>query len=99
MEKYEKQIMSKLLDKYEKSKSFTGTNQVNQSFSLEIAKKIPEYKDDACYDIFLSVNESIDHLEERRFVTVKKLRNGVRKSVTLNTEAIPDIYIFFEPNA
>lgn len=94
MEKYEKQIMSKLLDKYEKSKSFTGTNQVNQSFSLEIAKEIPEYKDDACYDIFLSVNESIDHLEERRFVTVKKLRNGVRKSVTLNTEAIHDIYIF-----
>lgn len=94
MEKYEKQIMSKLLDKYEKSKSFTGTNQVNQSFSLEIVKEIPEYKDDACYDAFLSVNESIDHLEERRFVTVKSLRNGVRKSVTLNTEAIPDIYIF-----
>ena len=96
MAKYEKQFLSKLLDKYEKSKSFTGSNQVTQSFSLEIAKEIPDYKDDARYDIFLSVNESVDRLEERHFVAVKKLRNGVRKSVTLNTEAIPDIYVFLE---
>ena len=62
MAKYEKQFLSKLLDKYEKSKSFTGSNQVTQSFSLEIAKEIPDYKDDARYDIFLSVNESVDRL-------------------------------------
>ena len=96
MAKYEKQFLSKLLDKYEKSKSFAGTNQVTQSFSLEIAKEIPDYKDDARYDIFRSVNESVDRLEKRHFVAVKKLRNGVKKSITLNTDAIPDIYVFLD---
>ncbi len=96
MAKYEEQFLSKLLDKYEKSKSFAGNNQVNQSFSLEIAKEVPKYTDDANYEIFLAVNESVDHLENRHFVTVKKLRNGVRKSVTLNSQAIPDIYVFLD---
>lgn len=35
---YEKIILMLLLDKYEKSRSFTGDNKVNQSFSADIIK-------------------------------------------------------------
>ena len=42
MIKYEKQILSVLLDKYEGSKSFIGTNQVNQSFTCKVAQKYPK---------------------------------------------------------
>ena len=42
--------MSVLLDKYEGSKSFIGTNQVNQSFTCKVAQMFPKYKDDSEYE-------------------------------------------------
>ena len=92
MTKYEKQILNVLLDKYENSKSFIGTNQVNQSFTCKIDQLFPKYKDDSEYDLFCAVNESIDILVAEGFVTVKKLKNGVVQSVTLVVEAIGKVY-------
>ena len=43
MTKYEKELLNILIDKYEKSKSFIGANQVNQSFSQKIDKIFPKY--------------------------------------------------------
>lgn len=52
-----KDIQSKtihsLLDKYEKSKTFLGENQVNQKFSRRITELFPKYQDDAEYDFFV----------------------------------------------
>ena len=62
MTKYEKQILNVLIDKYESSKSFIGTNQVNQSFTCKVEQLFPKYKDDSEYDLFCDVNESIDVL-------------------------------------
>ena len=92
MTKYEKQILNVLLDKYENSKSFIGTNQVNQSFTCKIDQLFQKYKDDSEYDLFCAVNESIDILVAEGFVTVKKLKNGVVQSVTLVVEAIGKVY-------
>ena len=50
MTKYEKQILNVLIDKYEGSKSFIGTNQVNQSFTCKLDQLFPKYKDDSEYD-------------------------------------------------
>ena len=88
MTKYEKQILNVLIDKYECSKSFIGTNQVNQSFTCKLDQLFPKYKDDSEYDLFCAVNESVDALVEEGFVIVKKLKNGVVQSVTLNLEDI-----------
>ena len=92
MTKYEKQILNVLLDKYESSKSFIGTNQVNQSFTCKIDQLFPKYKDDSEYDLFCAVNESIDRLVAEGFLTTKKLKNGVVQSVTLIVEAIGKVY-------
>lgn len=92
MTKYEKQILNVLLDKYESSKSFIGTNQVNQSFTCKIDQLIPKYKDDSEYDLFCAVNESIDVLVAEGFVITKKLKNGVVQSVTLIVDAIEKVY-------
>ena len=92
MTKYEKQILNVLLDKYEKSKSFIGINQVNQSFTCKVDQLFPKYKDDSEYDLFCAVNESIDILVAEGFVTAKKLKNGVLQSVTLIVEAIEKVY-------
>ena len=92
MTKYEKQILNVLIDKYESSKSFIGTNQVNQSFTCKVDQLFPKYKDDSEYDLFCAVNESIDVLVAEGFVITKKLKNGVVQSVTLIVDAIEKVY-------
>ena len=92
MIKYEKQILNVLLDKYEGSKSFIGTNQVNQSFTCKVAQMFPKYKDDSEYEFFCAINEAVDTLVVQGFVTAKKMKNGVVQSITLNVEAIGKVY-------
>lgn len=92
MIKYAKQILNVLLDKYEGSKSFLGTNQVNQSFTCKVDHLFPKYKDDSEYDIFCAINEAVDALVAEDFVTAKKMKNGVVKSVTLNVGSIGKAY-------
>ena len=92
MTKYEKQILNVLIDKYESSKSFIGTNQVNQSFTCKVDQLFPKYKDDSEYDLFYAVNESIDVLVSEGFVITKKLKNGVVQSVTLIVDEIEKVY-------
>ena len=92
MTKYEKQILNVLIDKYESSKSFIGTNQVNQSFTCKVDQLFPKYKDDSEYDLFYAVNESIDVLVAEGFVITKKLKNGVVQSVILIVDAIEKVY-------
>jgi hypothetical protein len=92
MNKYEKQILNSLLDKYEKSKSFSGKNQVKQSFSIKIIQMFPKYADDSNYDFFCEVNESVFNLENHNFVKVKKQKNGVLESVALNIDLLESIY-------
>ena len=92
MIKYEKQILSLLLDKYESSKSFIGTNRVNQSFTCKVAQMFPKYKDDSEYEFFCAINEAVDTLAVQGFVTAKRLKNGVLQSVTLNLETIDKAY-------
>ena len=92
MIKYEKQILNVLLDKYEGSKSFIGTNQVNQSFTCKVAQMFPKYKDDSEYELFCAINEAVDNLEAQDFVTAKKLKSGVVQSVTLSLDAINEAY-------
>lgn len=92
MIKYEKQILNALLDKYEGSKSFIGTNQVNQNFVCKVAQMFPKYKDDSEYELFCDINEAVDTLAVQGFVTAKKLKNGVVQSVTLNLNAVNHAY-------
>ncbi|MBO5525534.1 MAG: DUF2399 domain-containing protein [Clostridia bacterium] len=92
MTKYERELLNTLLDKYEKSKSFIGANQVNQSFTQTVDKLFPKYKDDSEYHLFCEVNESVASLENLGFVKVKRQKSGVVQSVTLNAEYLENIY-------
>ena len=92
MTKYEKQILNVLIDKYEGSKSFIGTNQVNQSFTCKVAQLFPKYKDDSEYELFCAINEAVNTLVAQDFVTAKKLKSGVVQSITLIVEAIEKVY-------
>ncbi len=92
MTNYEKDILNDLLDRYERSKSFTGDNKVNQQFTVKLAKLFPKYDDAAEYDLFQVVNAAVSALAKQKFITVKYRRNGEPYSVTLNTQALEQIY-------
>lgn len=92
MTNYEKDILNDLLDRYERSKSFTGDNKVNQQFTSKLDKLFPKYDDAAEYDLFQAVSAAVSALAKQKFITVKYRRNGEPYSVTLNTQALEQIY-------
>ena len=96
MIKYEKQILNALLDKYERSKSFIGTNQVTQRFTVQPETLFPKYKDDSEFELYCAVNESIDHLKKQGYIEVKKYKNGVVQRVALIITKLNDIYAYID---
>lgn len=96
MMNYEKEILNFLIDKYEKSKSFTGKNKVSQKFSVKLEKVFPKYADDAEYEIFTQINEAVQNLLDKNFVSVTKKKNGITDSVILETESVDEVYGFLK---
>jgi hypothetical protein len=94
MTNYKKKILNCLLDKYERSKSFTGDNKRCRSFSVKPIKLFPEYGDEAEYDLYISINEAIAELERCEYISLSKKKNGVIDSVTLNMHRLNEIYAF-----
>ena len=92
IEKIKQKTLNKLIDQYEKSKTFTGGNQVNQTFSKNIGELFPKYQDDAEYELFCDVNEAMKNLEMLGLVTLKKKRGNVLDKVCLNTKKLPESY-------
>lgn len=90
----QRKALEKLLDSYEKSKTFQGGNQVRQSFSIQIGKLFPRYGDDAEYDYFCQVNEAMEELCDAALVTAEFEKKGVLKKVVLNQEKLEDCYAY-----
>lgn len=96
MTKYESIILNALLDRYERSKSFTGDNKVNQQFTVKLAKLFPKYDDAAEYDLFVAIREAVSALAAQGFVTVSYRKNVAEDRVILNLQFLPQIYTALE---
>lgn len=97
MKKYETKILNTLVDQYERSKSFTGDNKLNQSFRKRIVDLFPDYSDDAQYEVFATVNEQVANLENAGLISVKRSKRGkietdVILSVELETGRLDEVY-------
>lgn len=92
MNKYEKAILNALLDKYEKSKSFTGDNKVNQKFVVKVASLFTQYADHANFDLFQAVNEAVDILVRKNLISAKINKANVCAEVYLNLATIDEAY-------
>lgn len=92
MDQIQKKILNKLLDLYEQSKTFSGTNQVNQTFGVRIEKMFPKYQDDAEYELYCSINESVEELKKQQIVDVTYEKNIVIERIVLNTFHIDKCY-------
>ncbi|KAB3536069.1 DUF2399 domain-containing protein [Alkaliphilus pronyensis] len=94
--KYERIIINKLIDKYEKSKSFIGENKVNQKFSVKISALFSKYNDHSNYEVFQGVNEAIDVLVRKSFIIAQSNTAHVYNNVVLNTDNLEAIYIYVD---
>ncbi len=92
--KIQETVLNKLLDKYEKSKTFTGTNQVNQSFAKRISDIFPKYNDDAEYDLFCDINEALHELEMLQYISITCKRGDIINMVSLNVANLEKTYKF-----
>lgn len=90
--KFERIIIDKLLDKYEKSKSFTGDNKINQKISIKISSLFPKYDDHSNYEVFHGVNEAIDILVRKQFIITKANSANVYKDIVLNLNMLEQVY-------
>ena len=89
---HEEVILNRLLDKYEKSKSFTGSNKVNQRFSIRPLDLFPEYENHANLDEFALVNEAVEVLKRKGYIEAQLLPGRVVKQVSLRLEALEAVY-------
>ncbi len=90
----QRKTIHSLLDKYEKSKTFLGENQVNQKFSRRIDELFPRYQDDAEYDFFCDVNEALGELQKRGLIILRFQRADIIKAVELNVLQLEQCYEF-----
>lgn len=88
----QKKILDTLLDKYEKSKSFNNRNINHQSFSVEPVKLFRQYSDDSQVDFCIGLNSVLHELEKKDFISVIWDTPSKAKKITLNVNAIENIY-------
>lgn len=93
---YEKTILDTLISKYETSKSFTGSNQVSQRFKVRLSKLFIDYADHSKYDVFMDVNEAVDVLKRKGFVSAKFSSGKVYENIYLSLENLESIYKYLK---
>ena len=92
MDRQQRKVLEYLLDSYERSRTFRGDNQISQRFSVSAGKIFPKYNDDAEYDYFCQINESMEALCAEELVTLAYWKKGVLKKITLNLKRLDVCY-------
>ena len=92
--RYEKTILNILLDKYERSKSFTQSNKVNQRFCVNVAALFPQYTDHADFETFQAVNDTIDVLIRKKLISAQRSKAKVYSEICLNLEEVSQVYTY-----
>ncbi len=78
----QRQIISRLIDKYENSKSYNGENKVNQSFYVTPTDFLSDYYSDfADIDRVRELEEQIEALSEAELVRIVKKNGSISKII------------------
>lgn len=95
MKRYDERVLGALLDKYERSLLYTGKNQVNQTITIPIQKKLlPEYFDESALQ-FDVIHQQLEALEEQGYVRLvwkNKKRGHILEKCELVVERADAVY-------
>ena len=97
MKAYDGHILNALLDSYERSALFSGTNKVNRKVRFSFTRKnLPEYFDESS-TAYEEIHASLRQMEAAGYIEIiwKKGKEGhIVQSVALNLKALPRIYSY-----
>lgn len=94
--KIELKILNELLDLYEKSKTFLGENKNRQTFKVTVSKLFQKYDDDSEYELYKEINQNLDTLKKKGFITTKAEKSGKIRSVSLEENSIEQVYEYIK---
>lgn len=99
MKPYNKRILNALLDSYERSALFTGTNKNNISIAYPVSRKtMPEYFDESA-TAYEEIHACVRHLEQEGYVRVvwkKGKEDHIVQKVILCVPKVPQIYAYLK---
>lgn len=88
----DKKILSALVAKYERSKSFNGENKVNQKFTVKTSILFKKYLGNDEFELFTKINDVIADLVYQGFIDASRNRAGEYEILSLNINALQMIY-------
>ena len=97
MAQYDKLVLGKLLDSYERSKLFTGDNQITINISFDVSKKTMPAYFDISSGIYEEVHALLMECERKGYVRLiwKRGKVGhILEKVILCVERLPEVYAY-----
>ena len=95
MTEYQEKLLNRLIDSYEKSRTYMGTNKNIQHFTIEISKLFPEYADESDFSSFKKINSDMQELKDIRFISLKIRSGEMIDKAELNVSLLDDIIYNF----
>ncbi len=88
----EKKLLSRLLDRYENSRTYKQENLRNQSFSVKPEQIFPEYHSDyASVQEIADFEDELDRLEKENLIQIKKRKGSIIR-IDMNRDTLPRYY-------
>lgn len=91
---YQQLFLNAMLDKFESSKSYTGTNKRSQKISIKISKVFPKYLDETDYNTFKEINQELEYIAHKEYISLKLYSGEMYDFATLNLSKVNDIYAY-----
>ena len=89
---YGKDILNRLIDKYEGREAFAKEASSLRVIQLEVKKAYPEYVDRYNYEAYKDINAAIDKLCAEGTVIAEKNNTGQYSKLKLNIATVPECY-------
>ncbi len=93
---YGKDIVSRLLDMYERRNGYLRDPKELRSIQIDVAKVYPAYADRYDHEKYIDINLAIEKSTEAGYVTADKKPTGEYSKVRLNIANVDSAYVFLK---
>ena len=91
---YEKEIINKLLDIYERRGAYKKDLSEVRAISIKLSEQFPEYTNTYNHSVYQEINLAIESLLRRDLISAKNSARGSYDKVQLRLEMVPQAYAF-----
>ena len=94
MKLYEKEIINKMLDIYERRGAYKKQPDEIRAITIEISKAFPEYADSYNHSAYLAVNAAVESLMRLNLVTAKATERGSYEKIRFRPGHAEEAYAY-----